>query len=401
MAYIIVPRYLNFRKIYNLNKINDPQIGLILRYYLIYVFIISNIFAKDFYEGDSLVREGVYAFYDYEFDRSVSILSEAKDKYFNHPGVHMIWAASRWVQAKAVYSTKRSNQVLEKDLESIKATYKILIDKYEHDPNYRLYQGSAIGLSARLTLGKKQWLRTLYRAYLGFSIIDDIAENHPQIFDAHLPIGIIEYYSGISNNILKLAVRAYGLNPSVESGLNGIELSAEEGNWSWIEAKGILSYLYLWVEDDPILAHKHSKDLVENFPNNYYFNILYLESLIKMKKTNEIKDRIAHLDSTFKKLYPRQKEWYLPYLNYEKALNAFYQKDYVKVIDLLDKTINSYSSELDIILGNALLLKGMTFDMMNQRNEAKSNYIKCRKLDNLSLSMKKADRYLSIPYQGR
>jgi len=120
-----------------------------------------------------------------------------------------------------------------------------------------------------------------------------------------------------------------------------------------------------------------------------------------MKKTNEIKDRIAHLDSTFKKLYPRQKEWYLPYLNYEKALNAFYQKDYVKVIDLLDKTINSYSSELDIILGNALLLKGMTFDMMNQRIEAKSNYIKCRKLDNLSLSMKKADRYLSIPYQGR
>ena len=361
----------------------------------------SNIFSEDYYEGDSLVREGVYAFYNYEFDRSVSILDEAKDKYSNHPGVHMIWAASRWVQAKAVYSTEKSNQILEGDLENIKTTYKILIDKYEHDPNYRLYQGSAIGLSARVTLGKKQWFRTLYRAYLGFSIIDDIAENHPQIFDAHLPIGIIEYYSGISNNLLKWAVRAYGLNPSIESGLNGIELSAEEGDWSWIEAKGILSYLYLWIEDEPILAHKHSKDLVESFPNNYYFNILYLESLIKMKKKSEIKERIAYLDSTFKKLYPRQKEWYLPYLNYEKALNAFYQKDYRKVIDLLDKTINSYSSELDIILGNALLLKGMTFDMMNQRIEAKSNYIKCRKLDNLSLSMKKADRYLSIPYQGR
>ena len=369
--------------------------------YLIYVFIVSNIFARDYYEGDSLVREGVYAFYNYEFDRSVEILNEAKDKYYNHPGVHMIWAASRWVQAKAIYSTKRSNQVLEKDLESIEATYKILIDKYEHDPNYRLYQGSAIGLSARVTLGKKQWLRTLYRAYLGFSIIDDISENHPQIYDVHLPIGIIEYYSGISNNLLKWAVRAYGLNPSIESGLNGIELSAEQGDWSWIEAKGILSYLYLWIEDEPILAYKHSKDLVESFPNNYYFNILHLESLIKMKKTIQIKESLIHLDSTFKKLYPRQKEWYLPYLNYEKALNAFYQKEYMKVLDLLDKTINSYSSELDIILGNALLLKGMTFDMMNQRIEAKSNYIKCKKLDNLSISMKKADRYLNIPYQGK
>ena len=68
----------------------------------------SNIFSADYYEGDSLVREGVYAFYNYEFDRSVSILDKAKDKYSNHPGVHMIWAASRWVQAKAVYSTEKS-----------------------------------------------------------------------------------------------------------------------------------------------------------------------------------------------------------------------------------------------------------------------------------------------------
>ena len=369
--------------------------------YIAYFLILSNIFATDFYEGDSLVREGVNAFYNYEFDRSIDILTIAKEKYSNHPGVHMIWAASRWVQAKAIYSTERSNEVLEKDLESIKPIYKVLIDKYEYDPNYRLYYGSAIGLSARVTLGKKQWLRTLYRAYSGFSIIDDIAEKYPQTYDVHLPIGIIEYYSGISNNLLKWAVRAYGLNPSIESGLNGIERAAEYGDWSWIEAKGVLSYLYLWVEEEPILAYKHSKDLVENFPDNYYFNLLYLESSIKTRKKMEIKETINHLDTIFNKLTIRQREWYLPYLNYEKALNAFYQKDYFKVIDLLDQTINSYSSELDIILGNALLLKGMTYDMMNERSKAKLNYIQCKSLDNLSLSMKKAELYLTYPYQGK
>ena len=31
-----------------------------MRYFLLYVFIISNIFSADYYEGDSLVREGVY-----------------------------------------------------------------------------------------------------------------------------------------------------------------------------------------------------------------------------------------------------------------------------------------------------------------------------------------------------
>ena len=372
-----------------------------IRFFFIFSLIFSNIFGEDFYEGDSLIRVGVYAFYNYDYDRAIDVLTTARKKFPDHPRVHMVWAASRWVRAQSLYSTDRSNQVLEDDLASIKPIYKILSEKYDYDPNYLLYQGSAIGLSARVTLGKKKWLKTLYRAYTGFSIIDNIFEEHSQIYDAYLPIGIIEYYCGISNSILKWPAMAYGMNPSIESGLDKIEISAEKGEWSWIEAKGILSYLYLWVEEDPIMAYKHSKDLIKNFPNNFYFNILYLESSIRTGNKFEVPIILDHLNKKFDELTPRQKEWYLPYLNYEKALYLFYQKDYKEVIDLLDLTINNYSAELDIILGNALLLKGMTYDMMNKRNQAKSSYMKCKKLDNLSLSIKKANRYLNQPYQGR
>jgi hypothetical protein len=56
---------------------------------------------------------------------------------------------------------------------------------------------------------------------------------------------------------------------------------------------------------------------------------------------------------------------------------------------------------LDIILGNAYLLQGMTYDMMNDRIEAKSSYKKCLKLDNFSSAMNKAKQYLNQPYQGQ
>ncbi len=372
-----------------------------IRYFFIFFLAFSNTFSRDFYEGDSLIKEGVHAFYNYEYDRAINVLNIARKTFPDHPGVHMIWAASRWVRAQSIYSTDRSNQVLEEDLASIKPVYKILTKKYEYDPNYFLYQGSTIGLSARVTLGKKQWLRTLYRAYTGFSIINDIFKEHSQIYDAYLPIGIIEYYCGISKSILKWPVKAYGMNPSTESGLDKIEISAEKGNWSWIEAKGILSYLYLWVEENPIMAYRHSKDLVKYFPNNFYFNILYLESSIRTGNKFEIPIIFDRLNVMFDELTPRQREWYLPYLNYEKALNLFYENQYKEVINLLDLTINNYSAELDIILGNALLLKGMTYDMMNKRIQAKSNYIKCKDLDNFSSSMKKARKYLDQPYQGR
>ena len=67
----------------------------------------------------------------------------------------------------------------------------------------------------------------------------------------------------------------------------------------------------------------------------------------------------------------------------------------------MNLAINSYTAELDIILGNAYLLQGMTYDMMNDRVEAKSSYKKCLKIDNFSSAMNKAKQYLNQPYQGQ
>ena len=73
-----------------------------------------------------------------------------------------------------------------------------------------------------------------------------------------LPIGIVEYYAGISN-FFKWTIDLFGFEPSVESGLEKILNSANNGKWSWIEAKAILCNLYLWAEDDPVLSFTSCK----------------------------------------------------------------------------------------------------------------------------------------------
>ena len=98
-----------------------------MHYALLFLVFLTFCYGDAFYEGDSIVEAGVRAFYNYRFDESVEILTEAREKYPNHPGVHMIWAASRWVRAKALYSTERSNQVLEADLKTIQPIYLSLI----------------------------------------------------------------------------------------------------------------------------------------------------------------------------------------------------------------------------------------------------------------------------------
>ncbi len=354
--------------------------------------------SQAYYVGDSLVQEGVHAFYNYDFDNSVKILDQAKKQYPDHPGVHLIWASSRWVRSQANDPVEETYQVLEEDLRQIKPIYKELVLKYPNDPNYKLYQGSSIGLSARVSLGKKEWLSTFFHANKGFSIIKGIARESDQIVDLQLPIGIVEYYAGISNIFLRWTVDLLGFEPTVESGLEKIREAANEGKWSWIEAKAILCNLYLWVEDDPVLSLPHARDLAYNFPENYWFNLLYLESLIRTNMINDSQKVIKKMDNLLSDLTDRQKEWYRPYLSYEIALLHFHKKEYKESLKNVKNTIEDYSGELDVILGNAYLLEGMVYDKLSKRIKAKQSYRKCIELKNFSIAMKKAEKYLERPY---
>ncbi len=365
---------------------------------LVLILPLSSLLGNEFYKGDALVKKGVYAFYNYEFDKAVQVLDKARVTYPEHPGVHFIWVAARWVRSQSNNSVSDTYQTLEDDLETILPIYDTLVLKFDYDPTYKLYRGSAIGLTARVSLGKKQWLRTLYRAYKGFLIINDVAKDHPELADSQLPIGIVEYYAGVSNALLKFAAGLYDLNASKESGLQRISVSADRGTWSWIESKAILSNLYLWVEDEPILAVDYTSDLVKHFPKNYYFNLLYLETLIRTNNVSVSTKTIEEMEKKLEYLTDRQRDWFKPYLYYEKALLEFQKLNYEGALDLLHFTIENYSAELDIVLGNAFLLQGMSYDKLYKRSKAKESYYNCIYLDNFSGSINQAKLYLKRPY---
>ena len=362
------------------------------------VIILSSIYAEDYYKGDALIKKGVYAFYNYNFDEAVDILEEARDKFPEHPGVHLIWAASRWVRAQANKPIEETYHILQADLNEIVPIYNELVMRYEYDYNYSLYKGSTIGLYARLSLGKKDWLKTFYHAYKGFLIINEVTKRSTNIIDSQLPIGIVEYYAGISKSIFRWAIKLYDLQPSTESGLHRISLAADHGHWSWIEAKAILCNLYLWVENEPILSLEHAQDLAKNFPQNFYFNLLYLESLIRTDNIDQSLILLKKMENSIDLLTRKQIDWYKPYLLYEKALLNFYQKQYSNALDLVTMAINDYKAELDIILGNAYLLQGMIYDKLYRRAEAKESYYNCINLDNFSGSIQKAKLYLKQPF---
>jgi len=349
--------------------------------------------------GDSLVWKGIYAFYNNETEQAVEILTEARQKYPLNAAVHFTWATSRWLHSQANNSIEMSHKVLNRDLDTVIPIYKSLVEKDSDKPLYKLYLGSAEGLKARIFLGNKRWFKALIPAYKGFKITKNVADNYPEIKDAQLPLGLVEYYVSLRSTLLKWAATLFGLKTSKEEGLAKIEIAAREGNFAWIEARHLLAFIYLWEAPNFNRALEHSKILANEFPKNLYFQILYIESLLKTGKTDNVLVMLKKLDDELINLTSIQISHFQSYLDYEWSLYWFLKDDIEKSLKYLERGVVNYQAELDIFLGNSYLLQGNIYDLLNKRSKAKISYKNCIELDNNSEAVNLAKVYLKVPFQ--
>ena len=372
-----------------------------LRYWKIFgLLIILSFYQIDAEElGDSLVWEGVNAFYNNETEKAVDILTEARNKYPLNAAVHFTWATAIWLHSQANDPIDETYIVLNRNLALVKPLYENLVEKYPDNPLYRLYLGSAEGLRARVYLGQKKWFKTLIPAYKGFKITKSVADNYPEIKDAMLPMGVVEYYAALRGSILKWAASLFGLETTQESGLSKMEIAANYGDFARIEARSLLSFIYLWEAPNIEKALEHTIILAEQFPKNFYFILMYVESLIKTENYEKAITALLQLDKDFDGLTSIQKIHMKSYLEYEWALYWFEQNQFDKAITLVEQSINNYQAELDIYLTNSLLLLGNIHDVKGNHSKAKIAYTKCIKLDNNSAAVRLAKIYVDNQYK--
>lgn len=372
-----------------------PRILTILTIILFFPF--TQVKAEE--PGDSLVWEGVNAFYNNDTAVAVEILTDAREKYPLNAAVHFTWASARWLHSQANDPVEKTYTVLNRDLDEVTPLYKDLVEKYPDNPLYKLYLGSAEGLRSRVYLGQKRWFKTLIPAYRGFKIIKYVADNYPEIKDAMLPMGVVEYYAALRSSILRWAASLFGLETTKEAGLTKMEIAANYGDFAWIEARSLLSFIYLWEAPDIEKALEHSTILAEKFPKNFYFILMYTESLIKTGDDVEALKQLNQLEQDFPNLTATQKNNLKSYLDYEWALYWFEQNQFDKALKLVENAIADYRAELDIYLTNSLLLLGNIHDTNRNRLEAKIAYQKCIKLDNNSDAVRLAKIYIDNPYK--
>jgi tetratricopeptide (TPR) repeat protein len=343
--------------------------------------------------GDSLVWKGVYTFYNNDTEEAVSILAHAREVYPLNAAVHFTWASARWLHSQANDPIDKTYEVLNHDLDIVIPIYEELVEKYPDNPLYRLYLGSGEGLRARVYLGQKHWFKTLIPAYTGFRITKQVYDEYPDIKDAMLPIGVVEYYAALRGALIRLAASLFGLETTKEAGLLKMEIAAKEGDFAWIEARSLLSFIYLWEAPNHKKALEHSEIIAKEFPNNFYFNLMYAESLLKTENSEKAKAVLEQLKLDFYNLTDTQILHMTSYLDYVWGLYHFEQNELNIALEFAEKAIRNYRAELDIYLTYSLLLLGNIHDLLGNRKKAKDAYTKCIELDNNSHAVNLARIY--------
>jgi len=367
---------------------------------LTFILFIFSLILNGQHPGDIFVHQGVNAFYNYEYERSIEVLAKARKDFPDHPGVHIAWAAAYWRKDEAELPIKDIYVNFDNNLKDIQSAYDSLLLIYPDNPEYMLYYGCALGLKARTSLGQKKWISTFFSAYQGFRVIQKAAALDSNMLDAYLPIGIVEYYSGLSNPLVKASAKYFGLKASRKEGIRKMEIAASQSPWAWTESLSVLSYIYQFIDRDIDRGLEVSKRLIDEFPNNYDYKIHYAVSLLQNRDLELSKIILDDLDKSLFKQRARHREGFGSYLDYLWGYYYYLIGDDKKSLQNLDKCINYYAAELDAFLGEAYFLKAKIMDKRGERVKARKYYRKCINLDNFSHVIILSKKYLKDPFEG-
>jgi len=354
--------------------------------------------AGDFEQQEQKVQLALKAMYNMEYEESDRLFREVLNANPFHPMGPLGGLAVRYYQSEEYIGYHKRNQQFLIDIDRALRIYSEQIRQHPERPEYLFFYGTVMGLRARIQLAEKNYLGVLTSGFNAIKYIKKAERLCPDEPDFHLPVGIFNYYVGISAPYMKIASRIMRESGSRSEGLQSIKADADHGNYGRYEARSLLAYLYLYFESNYIGAYEYARDLAADFPKNPYYAAQTADALIEASQFDSAYSYIKRVETLLPTLKPSTRKEYeikIFYLNGSLALALGRLSE--AELDL-KKYIHVYNFELDYDLGNACLRLGKVYDLQKRRTEALACYRQVVHLNNRSAAIILAQQYIKQPY---
>jgi tetratricopeptide (TPR) repeat protein len=328
-------------------------------------------------EAGRYLKEGVDSIFRMEFDRADEDARLAIAAAPEHPAGYFLQAGIAWT--RFVYETDQSDPRLlapfESKVDEVIATSERWLRKNPDDPLALTAMGAAYGISSRLLVVRKEWLKAYWHARKAVAITRKAAGIDPNFYDAYLGIGMYDYYSDLYPRLVGALARLV-LGGSRARGIQTLRLVADKGNFSRSIAKILLVEIYC--EDpfgakDPQQALRYVQELRAEYPGSAMMHAAELAALFYAKRYGEV----ASGADEYLALVREGK------YNPLEAAKGYEIRGLAQwALGLKSEALESFRLSSEVKLGGrlsrwavwSLVLSGRLHDAMGQRDEALADY---------------------------
>jgi tetratricopeptide (TPR) repeat protein len=379
-----------------------PRRGAFLLTALIKVFLsllsTVSLNATTFEQQEQRVQQALKAMYNLEYELASNLFHTVlNDTPFHPMGPLGVLAVQYYASEEEIGYHKRNQQFLV-DIDNALKLYTAQIQQHPDRPEYLFFYGTVMGLRARIQLAEKNYFGVLTSGYNAIRYIKKAEKLCPDEPDFHLPVGIFNYYVGISAPYMQIASRIMRESGSRSDGLKCIKADADNGNYGRYEARSLLAYLYLYFEENYTGSYEYFHSLAVELPKNPYYTAQTAEALIMAGDLDLARTYIKQVKALLPTLKPNTRKEYQIKLLFLNGSMALVEGNLAVAETDLKEFIRSYDYELDYEIGNAYLRLGNVYDLQKRRPEAIACYRKVVHFNNRSAAIRQAQQFLQQPF---
>lgn len=147
----------------------------------------------------------------------------------------------------------------------------------------------AHGFLARLHANRGAWYRSLVHGRQAINLLSGVSQLQPDLPDIQFGRGLFSYFTAFFHEQYRLVRVVSWMVPSgdMDEGLALLRIAAEESAFMVPEAVYFLAHIYLHYEREPETAMIYLNRLVEEYPQNLFFNRLMLRSYDQQNRFQE------------------------------------------------------------------------------------------------------------------
>ena len=359
----------------------------------------------DWVRHDSLVKAGINHIYGIEFDKADKTFDVVTKEYPTHPSGKFFKAMTTWWRILLEIDNEKLDDKFFDQLEDVIDLCDDILDKNEKSVDAMFFKGGALGFRGQLRAIRESWFKAALDGKEGLGLVFKSYELNPKNVDVQLGFGIYHYYADVIPTRYPAVKPFMILFPKGDKGkgIKELENVAWNGRYTRIESRNFLLKLNFQFEERMDESRKWGKILLNDFPNNPYFQKYY--GLTYVKENN-----YPEAAKTFNDIYKKARRG-MPGYNkrFEREATYYIGMDF-KIRDKVDSAAiyfersEKLSRELDKenesgFLINTVFYLGMLNDQMGRRDKAIRYYKETLELKDRNDSHKYAEQYLKIPYK--